>query len=53
MELEHGKHATGGLMDIVRGLLMWVEKPAERAGENHAFKPVEAGPLGPPLLPAR
>jgi hypothetical protein len=42
IELEHERHATGGLMDVVRGLLMWVETPAERAGDNHALK---AGPL--------
>jgi hypothetical protein len=52
MELEHEKHATSGLMGVVRGLLMWVETPAERAGENHAARTVEAAPSGALPLPA-
>ncbi len=41
VELAHEKHEAGGLMDVIKGLLMWVETPEERVRQIHAFKAEE------------
>ena len=43
VELDHEKHEAGGLMDVIKGLLMWVETPEERVREQHAQKAKAAG----------
>ncbi len=43
VELDHEKHETGGLLDVIKGLLMWVETPEERVLKHHTLKAEEAG----------
>jgi len=43
VELAQEKHETGGIFDVIKGLLMWVETPEERVREHHALKADEAG----------
>ncbi len=44
VEIEQGKHQkSGGLLDVIKGLLMWVDTPEERVREHHAQKVDAAG----------
>jgi len=39
------RHAAGGIMDVVRGLLMWVETPGERPGTRPEADATAIAPL--------
>ena len=39
VEIEQGKHEeSGSLLEVIKGLLMWVDTPQERVREHHAHK---------------
>ena len=46
-DLAAEKHQAGGFLDIIKGLLMWVDTPEERVQETHAIKEESAAAILP------
>lgn len=48
-QLKQERHRFGGFMDVVKGLLLWVETTEERVQLNRSLRVDEAELLAPPL----